>query len=253
MLDLDFIFGNAPWPVAVTTTPNPAMPQDELTVILTAPDLQPQDSNAAELGESSLESTIRCPWCESRRLLEDGDTLRCADCQRVAWETTSDGWFVRSDCANQEIIDVPAPCPTCGGIVFWWDLAGDAHCEACSPRTRAMLLRARAQLLRERRPVMRDPDLQPQILSPRMRPATPVAVEWPAAAADFCLLLTPDDLPPFPFRLNPWTVVQNASNFLRWLQADTRRGPSGPRAFYGALQRDLQDLQWFALEAADKR
>lgn len=86
---------------------------------------------------------------------------------------------------------------------------------------------------------------------PRMRPAVPVAVEWPAAAADFALLLAVDDLPPVPFRLNAWTVVQDAAKFLRWLQADARRGPIGPRAFYGALQADVQALQRFALQAAD--
>jgi hypothetical protein len=86
--------------------------------------------------------------------------------------------------------------------------------------------------------------------APRTRPAVPVAVEWPAAAADFCLLLAPDALPPVPFRLNAWTEVRDGGKFLRWLQADARRGPSGPRAFYGALQADLQALQRFALQAA---
>jgi hypothetical protein len=94
--------------------------------------------------------------------------------------------------------------------------------------------------------------LRPQA-PPRPRSAVPVAVEWPAAAADFCLLLTVDDLPPVPFRLNAWTEVRDAGKMLRWLRADVLRGPSGPRAFYGALQRDLQDLQRFALRAAENR
>ena len=72
-----------------------------------------------------------------------------------------------------------------------------------------------------------------------------------AAAADFCLLLTVDDLPPVPFRLNAWTEVRHAAKMLRWLRADIRRGPSGPRAFYGALQRDLQDLKRFVPQARD--
>ena len=91
------------------------------------------------------------------------------------------------------------------------------------------------------------------VAAPRPRPAVPVAVVWPAAAADFCLLLAPDDLPPVPFRPNAWTEVRDAGKFLRWLQADIRRGPSGPRAFYGALQADLQALQRFALQASDRR
>lgn len=85
----------------------------------------------------------------------------------------------------------------------------------------------------------------------RPRSAVPVAVEWPAAAADFVLLLAPDDLPPVPFKLNPWTQVTNAANFLRSLRADILRGPSGPRAFYGALQADLLALQRLVLQAAE--
>lgn len=99
--------------------------------------------------------------------------------------------------------------------------------------------------------------LQPQaptaVATPRPRSAVPVPVEWPAAAANFCLLLTADDLPAVPFRLNAWTEVRDAGKMLRWLQADIRRGPTGPRAFYGVLQRDLQDLHRFALQTAENR
>ena len=89
------------------------------------------------------------------------------------------------------------------------------------------------------------------VAAPRPRSAVPVAVEWPAAAADFVLLLAPDDLPPVPFRLNPWREVRDAERLLRSLRADILRGPSGPRAFYGALQADLLALQRFALQAHD--
>jgi len=88
----------------------------------------------------------------------------------------------------------------------------------------------------------------PRNAPPRPRPAVPV--EWPAAA-DFCLLLAVDDLPPAPFHLNFWTEVRDAAKMLRSLRADIRRGPGGPRDFYGAIQRDLQDLQRFALQAAE--
>ena len=88
---------------------------------------------------------------------------------------------------------------------------------------------------------------------PRTRPAVPVAAEWPAAAADFALLLVVDDLPRPPFKLNDWTVVQDAGQFLRWLQADLRRGPTGPRAVHGAIQTDLRHLQQVILQAADER
>ena len=66
--------------------------------------------------------------------------------------------------------------------------------------------------------------------------------DWPAALADFVLLLTPDDLPAEPFELNPWTTVVDRTRFLKWLQADIRRGETGPRARLGALQTDLRHL-----------
>jgi len=91
------------------------------------------------------------------------------------------------------------------------------------------------------------------VAAPRPRPqsAVPVPVEWPAAAANFCLLLTADDLPAVPFRLDAWTEVRDADKMLRSLRADVLRGPGGPRAFYGALQADLLALQRFALQAAE--
>ena len=42
------------------------------------------------------------------------------------------GW-VRSDVADIEVMDIPAPCSTCGDIMFWWDVAGGRHCEHCRP------------------------------------------------------------------------------------------------------------------------
>ena len=92
-------------------------------------------------------------------------------------------------------------------------------------------------------------DASPATAAPRPRAAVPVAVQWPAAAADFVLLLMADDLPRVPFRLNAWTEVRDAGRMLRWLRADILRGPSGPRAFYGALQADLLALQRFAYPA----
>ncbi len=74
--------------------------------------------------------------------------------------------------------------------------------------------------------------------------------DWPAdvaALADFCLLLTADDLPAVPFHLNPWTEVRDAGKMLRSLRADILRGPSGPRARYGALQADLRRLHDFLI------
>ena len=57
--------------------------------------------------------------------------------------------LVRSDAAGLEIIDAK-PCPVCGGLERWQDLAGGWHGERCEPRTRATWLRQRAAELRER-------------------------------------------------------------------------------------------------------
>ncbi len=86
----------------------------------------------------------------------------------------------------------------------------------------------------------------------RPSPAAPVPIPWPAAPTGFCLLLAPDELPPVPFRLNAWTTIQDTERFLRSLRADIERGPRGPRAFYGALQAELIELQQFALRWAEK-
>ncbi len=68
------------------------------------------------------------------------------------------------------------------------------------------------------------------------------APQWPAALADWALLLTPDDLPER-LRLRPGTVVIDRRRFLAWLRADILRGPEGPRAMYGAIQSDLRCLR----------
>ena len=66
-------------------------------------------------------------------------------------------------------------------------------------------------------------------------------IPWPAALADWALLLSPDDLPER-FTLRQGVEVVDRARFLVSLRRDIRRGPSGPRARYGALQRDLADL-----------
>lgn len=49
-----------------------------------------------------------------------------------------------------DIIDIPDPCPDCGGIEVWQDLAGGWHCERCKPRRQGDRLRRLAPELRER-------------------------------------------------------------------------------------------------------
>lgn len=75
-----------------------------------------------------------------------------SDSDAAEWQevTDTDGrrCLVRSGAADLEIIDVN-PCPVCGCLERWQDLAGEWHCERCSPRTRATRLREHAQRLRE--------------------------------------------------------------------------------------------------------
>ena len=79
--------------------------------------------------------------------------------------------------------------------------------------------------------------------------ASPAAVTdgWPndlAALADWVLLLAPDDLPATPFEFGgPYCVVVDECKFIASLKTDIRRGTSGPRARYGALQSDLHRLR----------
>ncbi|MEO8495286.1 MAG: hypothetical protein ABI614_09460 [Planctomycetota bacterium] len=81
----------------------------------------------------------------------------------------------------------------------------------------------------------------------RSRLSNPASAgDWPAdvaALADFVLLLSVDDLPAAPFDDGPAATVVDAAKYLRWLQADVRRGPNGPRARYGAIQDDLRRLR----------
>lgn len=67
-------------------------------------------------------------------------------------------------------------------------------------------------------------------------------VPWPAALADWALLLAPGDLPER-FTLRQGVEVVDPAQFLASLRRDIRRGPSGPRARHGALQRDVADLR----------
>ena len=79
----------------------------------------------------------------------------------------------------------------------------------------------------------------------RLRPT--VADDWPvdlAALADWVLLLAPDDLPTTPLEFGGhYCVVVDRCKFIASLQTDIRRGASGPRARYGAIQSDLRRLR----------
>jgi hypothetical protein len=98
-------------------------------------------------------TTIRCPWCHGKRLIDGCSGLWCDECERLAWFDTPTGGVMRADFAGVEPIDPPTSCPICGGSVFSWNCRGDALCVNCAPqhrRSREMLartvrLRARTQ------------------------------------------------------------------------------------------------------------
>lgn len=92
-----------------------------------------------------------------------------------------------------------------------------------------------------------------QASAPLPAPPKPPPTAWPdadtAAAADLCLLLTPDDLPPAPFQFGGrWCVVVSRERFLAALQSDVKAGPRGPRAKTGALYADLRRLRTMLLD-----
>jgi len=50
----------------------------------------------------------------------------------------------------EDCLDLPDPCPDCGGVVFWWDPSRDRRCLRCQPPTAAIRLLERAQAIRRR-------------------------------------------------------------------------------------------------------
>ncbi len=39
---------------------------------------------------------------------------------------------------REQCIELPAPCPECGGLMYWWNLLGQNRCMACDPPETAM-------------------------------------------------------------------------------------------------------------------
>jgi hypothetical protein len=79
-----------------------------------------------------------------------------------------------------------------------------------------------------------------------------MAVTWPYAVADFVLLLAPDDLPER-FKLRQGVEVVDSHLFLASLKRDVLRGAEGPRARWGALQKDLVTLKDLLVSKCDSR
>ncbi len=83
----------------------------------------------------------------------DGPRTQPQDSDAAGWieRETADGWeLVRADVADDEVIDLQ-PCPVCGGLEIWQDVAGGWHCPACSPPSpRSAVLRELAQRIQKR-------------------------------------------------------------------------------------------------------
>ena len=45
--------------------------------------------------------------------------------------------------------DLPAPCPQCGGLTFWWPIVGDRRCAVCHPPTAGIRALERAERIRQ--------------------------------------------------------------------------------------------------------
>lgn len=70
-----------------------------------------------------------------------------------------------------------------------------------------------------------------------------------AAAVDFVLLLSPDDLPAAPFEFEPGRTIVDREKFLRSIQDDVRMGQHGPRAVAGVLHQDLLAIRSLVVSA----
>ena len=122
-------------------------------------------------------------------------------------------------------------------------------------RIRGITLQAHGDRLRFHPRSAMTPELLAQLQSHKhellssLRPT--VADDWPtdlAALADWVLLLAPDDLPAAPFEFGgPYCIVVDPCKFIASLRTDIRRGASGSRARYGALQSDLRRLRGLLL------
>ena len=150
-----------------------------------------------------------------------------------------------------QLADLLADCNVHGIRLALADGGGlevDAPQDALTPDLLARLKAHKGELLDMLKPAAEAADETEQVTQPNDNAR---GGDWPAdvaAAADFALLLTPEDLPATPFDFGgPHGIVFDAAKFLRWLKADLRRGPAGPRAMYGAIQADLQRLRGMLL------
>ncbi len=162
---------------------------------------------APATGAPSMDDRTSCPPADGR---PDG-----------APDLDFDGWPVDSF--------EPQGCPTCPGLLTWQDAGGRWRCERCDADALARSQRLVDGAAKRRAAISTD------------AAATP----WPDAAADFVLLLAPDDLPDVPFRLNGRATVHDAGRFLCHLRQCIRLGIASP-----GERQDIADLRRVAMAAA---
>ena len=117
----------------------------------------------------------------------------------------------------------------------------DGPRESLTPELIGRLKALKSELL----VMLTPPTMSPRASPPARTTPTPLADTWTAEDARLAarvLRLSPDDLPPPPFRRYPWSVVTNAHRFIEWLKRDVSLGPRSPRARYGVLQRDMRSI-----------
>lgn len=81
-------------------------------------------------------------------------------------------------------------------------------------------------------------------ISDQPKPSTEIKtpISWDEETARAAEWFEMVDLPTAPFDLWPWIKITDPVKYRRFLEIDIRLGPSGPRARYGSLQRELRRL-----------
>ena len=123
--------------------------------------------------------------------------------------------------------------------------------ESLTPELIERLKASKGELL-----VMLTPLALPPAPPPARTTPTPLADNWTPEDTQLAarvLRLSPDDLPPPPFRRYPWSVVTNAHRFLIWLKRDVAMGARSPRARYGVLRTDMRSILEIAARYAATR
>jgi hypothetical protein len=143
-------------PIGTLTSPIKQAVRDNKHVLCS---LYSHDSIESKDRES-VEEREAIQWLESRPSVPECE--QSEQCQAVEPEPIIDVSFdfgqahltcdasevEQSEQRFDDLLVEPIPCPTCGGIMTWWDLYGAAHCDNCHPPIRSQLVAARVARLK---------------------------------------------------------------------------------------------------------